>query len=458
MNQTIFFMKNSHILSTKIVRLLFIGLLILNFNRAGAQQTFPLKQHAGTQSWSTTLEYIYLQIEARLNAAANMDLNELKLCKSYYTQEIVEEKRNILRAVRNDSINNFNAEEFINQEVTKYLVLYNKFKQLNIQAPPNQANNILVAPKKSTPGVMSVSDPDTIMPDPGVCQGPCTNLGFESGTMDGWRECGAETFYCDSNVAYPGSPRVPWGFMAYHMGCCSNRLKADCYGPTGGLTQAANCAPMLSVGENPDYQVRIMNAGTKDWIDTSVSQVYPGMAHSVLLGDSAEVSLGAAILEQKFLVTKSNAAFTYMYAAFLQNPRHDYYSQPTFNINFFDQNGDTIPGCGNYLVIAGANSGFYPYFDNRGDTLCFVKPWTCVFVPLKKYIGQCVTVQFITRDCALGAHFAYAYIDAKCDTLGIKLTPAGDCKTKKAVLTAPVSCGIASYLAYPALPMVQVLQ
>src|ERR1035437_10080878 len=128
-----FSMKNTYFFSSKIAGIIFIGLLILSFSRAGAQKTISLHQQTGIQPWATTLEYIMPQIESRLNAGANMNREEVKLFHNYYAQEILNQKRNIARVVKNDSINNLNAEGYINYEVTKYLDLYKKFKQLNIQ-------------------------------------------------------------------------------------------------------------------------------------------------------------------------------------------------------------------------------------------------------------------------------------------------------------------------------------
>ncbi|MGB0167285.1 MAG: hypothetical protein ACPF8V_10575, partial [Luteibaculum sp.] len=38
--------------------------------------------------------------------------------------------------------------------------------------------------------------------------------------------------------------------------------------------------------------------------------------------------------------------------------------------------------------------------------------------PVGDYIGEEITVEFTTSDCALGDHFGYAYFDASCDKIG----------------------------------------
>src|SRR6185312_5501174 len=60
-----------------------------------------------------------------------------------------------------------------------------------------------------------------------------------------------------------------------------------------------------------------------------------------------------------------------------------------------------------------------------------------VNVPLKHYLGQCVTVVFEVGDCALGGHFGYAYIDASCAPLAIQPTSYVFCGQDSIILTGP---------------------
>jgi gliding motility-associated-like protein len=425
------------------ISVLFLGFFLLaNLTPAFAQYQIQ------NQYWKADIEYVLAQVDVRSVAATGMDNDEWTLFQKYYAQEILNEKYNYLRVTQNDSINIFNREKFVDFMVAKYLGWYYTFKQMNASAPSTNIKNIVNPPS-------TLVLPDTIMPDPGVAQPPCSNLSFEDGTMNKWKACGAETFSVPAGAVFPGSPAYPWGFLAYNIGCCNNRMKADCYGPTGNYKKAANCYSYLAAVNTPpykdSYQLRVFNAGDNDSLDPTCPAVYPGMPHSVMVGDYGGAGFGCGILEQKFQVTQSNAAFTYMYAVFLQNPSgHGYSQQPTFQVNFFDQNGDTINGCGSYFVVAGPN---YPgwkkisninYLHSWADST-YEKPWACAFVSLKKYIGQNVTVQFITRDCAQGAHFGYAYVSAKCDSLVIKKSPSGNCQNKQAILTAPTSCGISGY-------------
>ena len=389
-----------------------------------AQQSAPLKESAlqvPTTSWKKNLEYILEQIALGVRGCTPLSEFEGKQFEKKYFQELLNEHRKIISVVKRDSVNNLNKEKFIGAEVAKYGHLIKVFKEDN-----KDLLSIGLNPE--------ILKSDTV-PTPTICEPACSNLGFQDGTMNHWIACGSQTYGPGQFVEY----KILYGHVNDN-----HIMKGDCFGPTGNYTKAADSYGYIPTTAGPDYQVRIMNPGT-DHIDPTVPTVYPGFTHSVMLGDSSEVGCGAAIIQQRFNVTESNAAFTYMYASFIENPGHAYSAQPWFKVTFLDQNGDTIPGCGNNLIVGGPNNpGFYPMSEIKiwewADT-CYIKPWTCVFVSLRKYIGTCVTVIFATGDCFLSAHFSYAYIDAQCDSLVI--SQKGNCKAK--TLTGPQSCGIASY-------------
>jgi len=165
-----------------------------------------------------------------------------------------------------------------------------------------------------------------------------------------------------------------------------------------------------------------------------------------MLGDSDFIGSGVAILSKTFLVTPSNANLTYQYAVFLQNPSHPYWEQPFFQVTVLDDLGDTIPNCGVNNVVSGPGiHGFDSVNYGRfgGPSKTYYRPWTMVMVPLKNYIGKCVTLIFELGDCSLNAHFGYAYIDASCSSLRIESSSPTFCGQKIISLTAPP--GASSY-------------
>ncbi len=175
------------------------------------------------------------------------------------------------------------------------------------------------------------------------------------------------------------------------------------------------------------------------------SEVSPyGGKYSVMLGDSTGYNHGVAILSKTFLVKPNNTDFTYQYAVVLENPQgHSYYEQPFFQVALLDQNGDTIPSCGKYSVVSsgGKATGFIPVYvppsNSVGNDTAFYKNWTVVSVPLKKYVGQCVTIIFESGDCSLSGHFGYAYVDASCAPLEILASSPSFCGQSTITLTGP---------------------
>jgi hypothetical protein len=45
----------------------------------------------------------------------------------------------------------------------------------------------------------------------------------------------------------------------------------------------------------------------------------------------------------------------------------------------------------------------------------YYKPWTSVSIKLLGYAGKSVRIEFTVNDCAIGAHFGYAYFDVSED-------------------------------------------
>jgi gliding motility-associated-like protein len=201
-----------------------------------------------------------------------------------------------------------------------------------------------------------------IGPPPSV-QAACTNMDFESGDLTGW------TRSTGFNPAYDP------------QGCCIN---------TGGA------------------QVVTGGAGNDGCANFPV--VCPGGNFSVRIGNNA-VNGVADRLEQTFSVTQANANYTYKYAVVLEDPGHIAAEQPSFQIDMLDANGVQIP-CTFYQVSAG--QGIPGFINSTNCAGVIYKPWTTVSVDLSAYIGQDVTIRFTTYDCALGGHFAYAYIDGSC--------------------------------------------
>ncbi|HTA28544.1 MAG TPA: PKD domain-containing protein, partial [Bacteroidia bacterium] len=269
------------------------------------------------------------------------------------------------------------------------------------------------------------------------CDSACVNINFETGNLSGWN-----AYYAFNNSSLT-----------------SNLLTNITGGPVGAVTQACDDTlthtsgfynPSVGPNPSPDYQINITSGSRGDAIIPSVPVVSPfGGSYSVMLGDSTKVNCGVAILSQTFLVTPSNENFTYQYAVFLANPLHNYYQQPYFQIALLDQLGDTIPYCGDYNVVSGNGTQTFDSIVYNDTFLLetytvYYKNWTIVDVPLKKYLGQCVTIIFESGDCSLGGHFGYAYVDASCSPNTIISSSPNLCGQDSISLTAPP--GYATYV------------
>ena len=83
----------------------------------------------------------------------------------------------------------------------------------------------------------------------------------------------------------------------------------------------------------------------------------------------------------------------------------------------YDQNNVPID-CGIYNVTATSGVPGFITTSYDGDILIY-KNWTTVGMDLTNYIGQTVTIEFLTGDCAQSGHFGYAYIDYFCSAVEI---------------------------------------
>ncbi|MBL7921818.1 MAG: PKD domain-containing protein [Bacteroidia bacterium] len=222
-----------------------------------------------------------------------------------------------------------------------------------------------------------------------VFAGPCVNIDFESGNINGWNPtCGFHPIF---------NP----------LGCCPNTggqqtiMQGTGVDPAGGF-------PVVATGGN--FSLRIGNN---------------------------QVNGQADRIEQTFMVSAANANFTYRYAVVFQDPGHAVAEQPAFQIEMLDSLGTQIP-CTFYNVAAGGN---IPGFFNSPNLAGVVyKPWTNVIVDLTNFIGQNVTIRFTTFDCALGGHYGYAYIDGSCMSF-IKGTADTICAGTSTQFCAPQGFG-----------------
>ncbi len=349
-------------------------------------------QEACTETWHTSME--------KVRQEAGASTKEFQTFCRFYDVEITAKQTTFYHKIASGEINKINISQYVSANEAEFTTLFNKFRKVEHDYPSSAA--------EAARHLVGAYASDT-------CFSACTNIDFETGNLTGWTGC-----YAVNNSV------TNYSFSTWQCGLM-------------GAVTAGDFDP--NIGDN---QIRITNGGQTDYFlrtysTWSVPQVSPwGGGHSVLLGDSTIIGGATATLSQTFLVTAGSANLTYQYSCFLENPNHPFYEQPFFKVAVLDQNGDTIPFCGEYQVVSqvGLNGFHGTYYPPRGDTI-YWKPWTIVNVPLKNYIGQCVTIIFQVADCEPTGHCGYAYVDATCSPLGLITSSPNFCGQDSISLTAP---------------------
>jgi hypothetical protein len=393
-------MKQNNLFSRAFSSNFLCGILLFSTVLSTAQNT-----RSGEQVEDAVVS-ISKQIAQKLRTQEGINKEDVVAFSAYNSELIGSDRGNLFKNVEDGGINNANTSTYINSMVSKYAALYEQFKKLS-------------------PEDRTVHSIDAVSPPwPGACNSSCTNIDFENGTLSGWMAC-----YSNVTTATTSGPFTI--------------ATPTCSGILGNVTSAA-IYPSTNL---PQVQITSASSGNDPVCGAFIPQLCPfGGNYSVEIGDYNNPNYGVGILEQSFNVTPTNCGLTYNYAVVLENPPgHGHYGQPYFQVSIYDQNGNAIPSCGSNMVTGdsaysqGNFKGFYYAAD--GDT-CYCRPWTGVFVSLKRYIGQCVTIKVLAADCYAGGHFGYAYFDAHCAPLTITSSSPTVCGGP-ITLTGPT--GAASY-------------
>jgi hypothetical protein len=183
---------------------------------------------------------------------------------------------------------------------------------------------------------------------------------------------------------------------------------------TGWQGRRGTCCPLnLGTAGIAAGRQTIMTQGIDPHSCGGLSTVYQGN-FSARLGNDG-VGSRAEALYYTFTVTPQNTLIQYAYAVVLQDPGHNDGDQPAFQSRVRLPNGNIVP-CTEYYVSAGPNLPGYHYcpeIDALGSPVLVAwSDWRVITLDVSAYVGQTLTLEFITNDCALGRHYGYAYIDA----------------------------------------------
>jgi gliding motility-associated-like protein len=283
----------------------------------------------------------------------------------------------------------------------------------------------------------------------------CTNVDFADGTVNGW-QCSWGTGAGNQISAVVGYEvendcGILETYNAATQECCpilfgscsaavlsTVAITANINNPA--VTGTANSGPVNSAANSGGAGVHTVMTGGNDPL-VPIPVVPPGGGNSVRLGNSTINQYKAQRIRQTFTVGAGNPNFVYQYAVVIEDPGagHTVSDQPYFKIRMYDQSNNLID-CATYDVDA-ISAPSIGGFQSQGSYL--YKNWSTVTVPLGAYVGQNVTIEFTTSDCALGGHFGYAYIQCLCSPIPIVSSLPVVCNGQTTTLTAPP--GAATY-------------
>lgn len=156
----------------------------------------------------------------------------------------------------------------------------------------------------------------------------------------------------------------------------------------------------------------IMSGGSFDpVVGGTILPVVNAGSFSARLGDSLAGSQAEG-LTYTFTVTPQNKNFTFSYAIVLQDAGHPPAEQPFFMYEVKTSSNATIKSV---KKVADANNPYFKSTTAQGFIGVIVyKNWDCEAIDLSAYLGQTLTITFVTADCTKSGHFGYAYIDGIC--------------------------------------------
>jgi hypothetical protein len=251
----------------------------------------------------------------------------------------------------------------------------------------------------------------------------CDNIGFESGTTTSW-VCGSGTFGV-SSPALCDTPVFPT-VMTYDGNCLN---EGGINGTGTPMNTAQNRHTIMNAGVDYNSQNTVPCVAPANLFPAGVNTYSFRLGNAV--GALPQTSLPLAYAEAiKYTinVTPSNAGLTYLYAVFVKEamPAHLTKEDGHFEVKITDANQQTID-CGNLTISPGSANLKNGFVDQYGTWK--YSDWRKVALNLTKYIGQTLTLEFITTDCypnstpttgatmctyLPGSHSAYAYIDMYC--------------------------------------------
>lgn len=192
----------------------------------------------------------------------------------------------------------------------------------------------------------------------------------------------------------------------------------------GGYATAAgvNMANSGSFLATNNHSTEIHHVRVSRGQDQNAAPLYttdsPTNNYSLRLGNMG-IGRGYESVTKKILVSSSNSILKFSYAMVVRHPNDNSHNNafPGFgvNISYGTQNLNNLVNLGNGAnTITSENPMLLNVGNNTTGPIVKYKMWSCVTVDLSSQIGKEIEIEFFNRDCLLGAHWGYSYIDNIC--------------------------------------------
>ena len=257
--------------------------------------------------------------------------------------------------------------------INKPEISFDKFLELSTQTLSTTTRQISNATQANTLASAKINDCSSL-------HTVCGNGDFEKDEIDAteWRG-GYGTF----GGGQPSPFALTQGFIA------------------GDITDFNAHQTIVGVGADPNVPIQRVAAD--------------GGNHALRIGNAVN-NFGTEFISKTFMVTADKTIFPFRYALVFQDPGHAPENQPAFSVKAYDCNGAELPnicdlGNGSNIAVSKASNPFFTSF--AGGSIAY-KDWSQAQINLSAYIGQIVTIVFLNKDCGLGGHWGYTYLDNLC--------------------------------------------
>jgi hypothetical protein len=237
----------------------------------------------------------------------------------------------------------------------------------------------------------------------------CGNGDFESSILDPTEWSAGYTTIASTNSTYTSA------FNSSMQPPNGNPIDAPLGAGCGSSSQ--NHHVIVSVGADPNVP--------------SLSRVPASSIpnnYALRLGNNC-VNNGTEKISKRFTVTAADTMYRFMYALVFQAP-HSLNQNPSLWVRVFDATNTPINGLvyldplTNAPMDRAVSDPANPYWQTYNGIL--YRDWACAKINLSSLVGQTITIEIITNDCAQGQHYGYGYFDNFCVGCANN-PPSGDC-------------------------------